>query len=495
MKVTLVGAGPGRKGLLTLAGAAALAEADVVLHDRFVGVDILAMIPESAEIIDVGKTAGNHPIPQDRINQLLLEKAQQGLNVVRLKGGDPFVFGRGGEELQLLVEHGVAFEVIPGITSAIAGPAFAGIPVTHRDYASSVHFITGQTKSDSIPNINFKALVDGGGTLVFLMGVAALPAISQGCIQAGMREETPAAIVENATLPAQRKIIGTVSSLPELAKANNVVSPALIIIGEVCLLADDYDWFSNRPLHGVRVLVPRVKSGKSRLVARLADLGAQVTQMQVAELKPLTAAREQLADALREIEQYSWLVLTSEYGVQVLFDTLLQTEFDIRVLGKMKVTCVGAETAKSLLRYGIRADYIPSEYNSLALSEGLISKLSSSDKVLIARAESGAPDLPDALRKTGINYTDLALYRSVPVVGARTDDVTGYDFVIFTSSSAVRAFTDNVRNQILSTVKAICIGSRTAETARTYEMQVTVSEQSTIASLIERVLEVRADAN
>ena len=247
MKVTLVGAGPGDKGLLTLKGAERIQNADVVLFDRFVSQDILSLIPDTAEKINVGKNAGDHPVPQDTINHLLLKKAQQGLNVVRLKGGDPFVFGRGGEELELLIENGIPFEVIPGITSAIAGPAYAGIPATHRNYASSMHIITSHAKNNEPTSINYDALVRTHETLIFMMGVAVIDEICTGCLAAGMDKNMPAAIVENATTTIQRKFLGTVETLPAIARENAVKSPTVIIIGEVCQLSERYDWFTKKP--------------------------------------------------------------------------------------------------------------------------------------------------------------------------------------------------------------------------------------------------------
>ena len=248
MMVSLVGAGPGDMGLLTLKGADRIRNADVVLYDRFVSPDILAMIPDTAQLIDVGKNAGDHPVPQDEINRLLLEYAKQGENVVRLKGGDPFVFGRGGEELELLWQNDIPFEVVPGVTSATSGAAYAGIPMTHRDCASSFHVIASHAKNNETVNINYSALIGAGGTLVFMMGVSSITDVCAGCISAGMEKDMPAAIVENATMSQQRKFIGTVETLPSIARDNEVKSPAVIIIGKVCSLSERFDWFSTKPL-------------------------------------------------------------------------------------------------------------------------------------------------------------------------------------------------------------------------------------------------------
>ena len=245
MKVTLIGAGPGDRELMTIKAMNCLKQADVVLYDRLVGEEIVAMIPETAEKISVGKHANRHPVPQEEIGQMLVEKAKQGLHVVRLKGGDPFVFGRGGEELELLHEHGIPFEVIPGVSSAMAAGVYAGIPLTHRDYASSLHIITGHAKKNGELDIDFDALAKLNGTIVVLMGVATLEKICSRFLAAGMNPEMPAAIIENATLDNQRKWLGTVGTLVRLARENSVTSPAIVIIGEVCRLAEKLDWVNK----------------------------------------------------------------------------------------------------------------------------------------------------------------------------------------------------------------------------------------------------------
>ena len=488
MLVSLIGAGPGDAGLLTLKGAERLGKADVVLFDRFVSAEILALIPEDAEKIDVGKTAGKHPVPQATINRLLLEKAQQGLNVVRLKGGDPFVFGRGAEELELLVEHNIPFEVVPGVTSAIAGAAYAGIPVTHRDYVSAVHIITGHGKNHTDPNINYNALVRAKGTLVFLMAVATIQDISAGLIAAGIDPKLPGAVVENATTNQQRKFIGTVATLPQIAAANNLQSPAVIIIGNVCALADQCDWFSKRPLFGQQIIVARAKPGASGLAAKLRDLGAQVAELAPSKIIPLTGPGSALDQALQQIDNYSWLVFTSGIGVKVFFDHLIQTGFDIRRLHQLKLACVGPETAKELQERGINADYWPGEYNGAALAAGLVERVSSADKLLIARAADGAEDLVQILKAAGIPFVDLAIYQKSHA--SRPQKYPDASLAAFTSSSAVEWFIKSAPDTDFSTLKAVCIGAKTADTARAYGMEVELSAESTVDSIIDKIKEL-----
>ena len=481
MMVTLIGAGPGDKGLLTLKGAERIQNADVVIYDRFVGEDILAMIPDSAEKIDAGKNAGNHPVPQEEINQLLLEKAQQGLTVVRLKGGDPFVFGRGGEELELLALNNIPFEVVPGVTSAVAGAAYAGIPVTHRDYTSSLHIITGHAKNNEPTNINYDALVRANGTLVFVMGVSAIEEICAGCIAAGMEADMPASIVENATTSFQRKFVGTVETLPVIALSNAVQSPALIIIGKVCSLSERYDWFSKKPLLNKRVVVARTKPGISKLSGGLRELGCHVVEMPCPEIVPLSFS-------LDKVYSYSWLVLTSSVGVDVFFNHLIESDFDIRALHHLKIACVGTETEKEINKRGIKVDYVPSQFNGAALARGLCERIKKEERLFIARAKDGAQDLTRILSDGGFDFDDIAIYEKTHVPKKMT--IGDADFVAFTSSSAVDRFAESVVDVDFSKIKAVCIGERTAATAKSFGMEIYISREATINSMIEKIEEL-----
>lgn len=302
-KVWLVGAGPSDAGLMTLKGKAVLEQADVVVYDALVSASVLAMIPEQAQTVYVGKRSGHHSVPQPQINQILLEQAQQGKRVVRLKGGDPFLFGRGGEELELLREHNIPFEVVPGITSAIAVPAYNGIPVTHRDYCSSVHIITAHSKQDGELNIPFPALCQLHGTLVFLMGVTSMERICRGLLQAGMDAQTPAAILQEGTSAAQRRVVATLSTLVERAQQEKIQAPAVLVIGKVCQLADQLSWTQLRPLDKVRVILTRPKELVSRMADRLYQLGAQVIELPSISLQPYEE-NEPLKTALEHLESY-----------------------------------------------------------------------------------------------------------------------------------------------------------------------------------------------
>lgn len=284
-KVTLIGAGPGDVGLLTLKGREALKHAEVVIYDRLVGDDVLKLIPKNAEKIDAGKESANHTIPQERINEILLEKALEGKNTIRLKGGDCFLFGRGGEELELLAKNDIDFEVIPGITSALAVPAYAGIPITHRDFVSSVHIITGHQKKNEPVKIDFDNCVSCKGTLVFLMGVSNMKLIMDGLMEHGMSKDMPSAVIEQGTRPRQRKVIATVGTIVDECKKQNIKSPAIIVVGEVCILSNQFDWFSKLPLKGKEIVVTRPKERQGVLSDKLKALGAHVIECPCIETK------------------------------------------------------------------------------------------------------------------------------------------------------------------------------------------------------------------
>ena len=491
-KVTLVGAGPGDPGLLTLKGREALAAADVVVYDRLVSPAVLAMIPEGARTIDVGKEAAHHKVPQERINQILLEEAQAGHNVVRLKGGDPFVFGRGGEELELLAENGVAFEEVPGITSAIAATAYAGIPVTHRDYCSSVHIITGHQRAGKPLTIDFEALVRTKGTLVFLMGVSAMPAIVEGLLAAGMDGATPAAMVESGTTPAQRRTSATLADLPRRAAEAGVKSPAVIVVGQVCALAEQFDWFDRLPLKGKTVVVTRPKERAGTLSGRLRSLGADVWEYPCISTVPLDPCPE-LEAAMGRLSAYEWLALTSPAGVDALWRWLEGHNLDARVLGGMRLAAIGPGTAKALSAHGLRADYVPEVFDAAHLGEGIPAV----GRVLILRAQEGSPALTEALERRNIGFDDVATYRTV-YDNPRSEELRAAvesgaaGIVTFTSASTVRGFVSTVgADADFSRMVGACIGEQTAAEAKRYGIPVQVARQATMDALVELIAALR----
>lgn len=490
-QVILVGAGPGDPELMTLGGRKAIEEADVVVYDRLVGREILSWIPETAERIDVGKESSHHTVPQERISEILLEKAMEGKRVVRLKGGDPFLFGRGGEELELLAEHGVPFREIPGVTSAIAVPAYAGIPVTHRDCCSSVHIVTGHQREGKPLSIAFDALVQTGGTLVFLMGVSALGAICRGLLDAGMDPQTPAAVVERGATPEQRVTLASLRDLPDEAARRQVKSPAVIVVGKVCAYAERFDWYDALPLKGKCVIVTRPKDRAGTLSDRLRVLGARVEEMPCIETAPCNPCPE-LDEAIASIGDYAWLAFTSAAGVRTLMDYLDRTGRDVRALGGIRIAAVGPGTASELRANGLRADLVPAVSDGEHLGRALC-EAEPRGKVLILRAVLGGEDLTRELEHGGVPYTDVRCYetRILTPDGQTLRRLTEAGaMAAFTSASTVRGFAAALgEGADCSGVLAVCIGKQTEQEARRFGMRTITAREATLDALIERIVE------
>ena len=490
-KVTLVGAGPGGRELLTLAGAAAIEKADAVVFDRLVNEDILGLIPETAERVNVGKENNHHPVPQDQINEILVRLAKEGKNVVRLKGGDCYLFGRGGEECEYLLENGVPFQVIPGVTSALAAPAFAGIPVTHRDFCSSVHIITAHARAGKPLQIDFDSLVKAGGTLVFLMGLTALEQVMAGLLAAHIAPDMPAAVIENGTRGNQRKVVATVSDLAPQVRAAGLKSPALIIVGKVCTLSDRLDWFTPLPLHGKTVVVTRPRERAGTLAARLRELGANIIEAPCIE----TVERENvqpLADALRQ--KHDWAVFTSPAGVHATVHALAKLGRDLRALYGMQLAAIGRGTADALAGYGLTADLIPAQYDGEHLADALTAAMPQGGAALLLRAAAGGQILPEKLKAAGVYVTDVPLY-DTEYRCAKADELRAMleqgaaDVVTFTSMSTVEGFVQAVGVADYTGFTALCIGEQTAQAARRYNMNVKIAENATIDAMIACLLE------
>lgn len=487
-KVWLVGAGPSDAGLFTLKGKAILEKADVVVYDKLVGQGVMAMIPGHVRKISVGKTAGHHPIPQHEINRILLEEALAGNRVVRLKGGDPFVFGRGGEELELLCKHQIPFEIVPGITSAVSVPAYNGIPVTHRDCCSSLHIITGHTKKSEEAEVDYEALVKVGGTMVFLMGVTAMPKICKGLLDAGMRADMPAALLERGTTAHQRRVVSTLAKLPEDAKAAGLKPPAIIVVGEVCALSEEFHWAEDRPLGTMKIAVTRPKDRSSALAEKLAELGAEVALMPAIETAPIED-NTRLEEALDRIGEYSWIVFTSVAGVQTFYSAMKARRMDVRSLAGIRFAVIGTGTAKAVEKQGIFVELMPEVYSGKALGELLARTVKRQERILIPRAKIGTEDVIRPLKEAGLSFDDIAVYdtREIKQTGIYDDSV---DLVAFTSASTVRGFVKQNPDADFSGVKAICIGEQTAAAAKEWGMQVAVSEKATIDSMVEKIQEL-----
>ena len=577
-KVWLVGAGPGDRGLFTLKGLEVLQNAEVVVHDALIGDEVLTLIPENAVKINVGKRASHHRMEQDQINRTLLEQAQAGKRVVRLKGGDPFLFGRGGEELELLAENNIPFEVVPGVTSAFAVPAYNGIPVTHRDFTSSVHIITGHRRASKGPDvsadkypaagtgtgtaaekigsagtatgtaaeksgsagaatgtpeekigstgagpgdadslgIDYEALVRTHGTLIFLMGLSNLPAIMKGLLLAGIDPDLPAAVLERGTTARQKRVLATVSTLEQEAAGAQIQAPAIIVVGEVCRLADSFAWAEKRPLAGKKILLTRPKELISEMAVRLRRAGAEVLEMPAIEtvpIEPNPALDRKMAELRAGDKRPDWIIFTSPSGVRIFMERLL-SEQDIRVLAGIKIAVIGEGSAKKLRTYGIRADFMPSVYDGETLGrelarkirqaavKGNLQKPAEADppvRILIPRAAIGNPELTEELQKAGnVEISDIAIY-DTRYVSPELIDVPAQirkgeiDYAVFTSASTVRGFSAVMKDTDLSGFKAICIGRQTRAAAEARGMETRMAEKATLGALVEAVMRCAAE--
>ncbi len=492
-KVWLVGAGPGDPGLLTKKAYEVLKSAEVVVYDSLVSDAILALMPQDAKKIDAGKRAGNHTLRQEETNQILLEEALKGNRVVRLKGGDPFLFGRGGEELELLVENGVEYEIIPGITSAISVPAYNGIPVTHRDYTSSLHIITGHKKQGEEYDIDFDALVRTKGTLVFLMGVSALPDIMSCLMAAGMDADMPAAILQQGTTARQKKIVATVATLEQKVKELGIDPPGIIVVGKVCALADEFAWWEKLPLFGYKVLLTRPKELISQMAVSLRELGAEVVELPSIETKAIEP-NETLSNAFLRLNQYGWVVFTSPSGVRIFFEQMKKHRVDLRALANAKFAALGEGTKKELEAHGFFADVMPNTYYGKQLGEAVAAVAKPGERILIPRASIGNQEIIEALKDFDVD--DIATYDTLPISQEiisieKQIEEKKLHLAVFTSSSGVNAFTKAYPSVDFSKLQAACIGEKTAEAAKKAGMQVRIAQKPTMDSLLELVISLR----
>ena len=496
-KVYLVGAGPGDPGLITLKGLECINRADVLIYDFLASSVLLKHASKNAEIIYVGKKGSDHTFSQESINALIVEKAKIGLTVTRLKGGDPFIFGRGGEEAEVLVQAGIPFEIVPGVTSAIAVPAYAGIPLTHRKFTSTLAFITGHedpTKKES--SIDWKALAKGIGTLVFLMGVKNLHHIREGLISHGMHPDTPAALVRWGTTAKQVTVTGTIDTIVELKNAKGIKPPAILVVGHVVGLREKMQWYETRPLMGRSIVVTRSREQASDLVRRLSDLGAEclecptITVVPPDDLKPLDMAIENLSS-------YDWLMFTSVNGVNFFFNRLFEKNKDVRALNHVRTAVIGPATAKRLFDFGLKSDIVPESYRAESVVEAFAREDISGKRILLPRAKEARQVLPLELTKMGAVVDDVTAYCNqavkddADIVLKRLKERT-IDMITFTSSSTVKNFRALLPSEGLDTliqgVTIACIGPITADTARNLGFDVhIVAESYTIPELCEAI--------
>lgn len=495
-KVYLVGAGPGDPRLITVRGVECLRLAEVVVYDRLASPDLLGYAPAAAERVFVGKGPGQHTLSQAEINALLVERGLAGKTVVRLKGGDPYVFGRGGEEALALEAAGVPFEVVPGITSAIAGPSWAGIPVTHRNVASSFAVVTGHedpAKPDSA--IRWAGLANGPDTLVFLMGVENLGAIVESLLAHGRPPDEPAAAIRWATMPEQEVVAGTLSDIRQRVEEAGLRPPAVLVVGQVAALRDRLDWRARLPLAGRRVLVTRARQQASALSARLVELGAVPLEYPTIEIR--TADDPAPFDAaLADLRRFRWIVFTSTNGVDAFWERLTALGRDSRALAGCHVCAIGPSTAAALASHGIVADWMPDEFITHSILEGFRVYDLGGAEVLLARADIAPPLLADGLREQGAVITEVTAYRTVPSAESRERllralEERRVDIVTLTSSSTARNLVDGLggRLELLDGLTVASIGPVTSRTARELGLQVDVEAAvHTIDGLVEALV-------
>ena len=454
--VYLVGAGPGDPGLLTRRAAELLARADLVAMDALVSKEIAALVPPSTEVVYVGKRASAHTLPQSEINALLVAEAKKGRMVVRLKGGDPFVFGRGGEEAEELIAAGVPVEIVPGISSSIAGPAYAGIPVTHRAHATSLTLVTGH-ESDETTGVDWPVIAKLRGTIVFMMGFANLPLIVRKLTEHGMPSTRPVAVISKATTPEQRTVTGTLADIE--SRVAGMATPALIVVGDVVTLHQTINWFETRPLFGKRVVVTRAREQASELARLFAESGAQVLQFPAIAIEP-PESWESLDRVLDD--EYDWMIFTSPNGVRFFFERMAMRNEDARSLADVLIAAVGDTTAAALRDHGIEPDLVPERFLSTALLPHLAED-QTGIRTAVIRAEEGRDELLDELRRRG-GVVDLGIaYRTV-AAPFDAEEVRGVDVVTFTSASTVDNFFERVES--VDGALLASIGPTTSEALR-----------------------------
>ncbi len=497
-KVFLVGAGPGDPGLITVKGMECIRQADVLIYDYLASPALLKYASENAKSIYVGKKGGDHTLSQNGINQLLVEKAEKGFVVTRLKGGDPFIFGRGGEEVEVLIKAQIPFEIVPGVTSAVAAPAYAGIPLTHRKYASAVTFVTGHEDPDKEKSdIDWESLVRGGGTIVFLMGVKNLPLIARQLMNCGMPPDKSVALVRWGTTPKQMTVTGRLDTIVNHVKKAGLKPPAVIIVGDVVNLRAEMKWFENRPLMGKKILVTRSREQASNMVKALSDLGAECLDCPVIKIvQPDDTAP--LNTAIENLSSYDWLIFTSVNGVKFFFDRLYASGRDIRSLSNLNTASIGPATAEKLFCFGLKSDILPESYRAESIIESFAKEDIEGKRILIPRAKEARPILPVELRKMGAVVDEITAYHTKDVkenadLVLKELEKETIDLITFTSSSTVKNFKAILPSEksesLMKNVIIASIGPITTQTARKLGFHVHVTAETfTIPGLCDAIL-------
>ncbi len=494
-KVYLVGAGPGDPSLVTLKGMECLKEADAVVYDRLLDERLLDLAPCRAERIYVGKVAGEHPRTQPEINQLLVNNAKEGKTVVRLKGGDPFVLGRGGEEAEALADKNIPFEVVPGVTSAVAVPAYAGIPVTHRGQSSSFAVITGHEDPGKVDtSLNWAKLATGVDTLVFLMGMQNLPEIVNRLLEYGRPPQTAVAVIAEGTKPLQKTVVGELDNIVTRVKEGCLGPPAIIIVGEVVRLREKLGWFERHPLFGKRVLVTRARHQAGALSRLLLACGAQPIELPAIKIESVSDTRE-LDQAIANLDHYRWLIFTSANSVSAFFDRLHALSLDARALKGLHVGAIGPATAEDLVNKGIAPDYVPAVFTSQGIIAGLKNYDIGGQQFLLPRADIADKELAKGITRLGGKVHEIAVYRTVPAPEAISQakqmlEAGEIDVITFTSSSTVSHLTAAFKGKKpeIAAAKVACIGPKTTAAATRAGLKVDIlAHEPTIAGLVRAI--------
>lgn len=508
-KVYLVGSGPGDPKLITVRGLQYLKESDAVVYDRLASPRLLQHARPDAELVYVGKRPDRHTMKQEEINRLLVELALQGKTVTRLKGGDPTIFGRVGEEAELLVEHGIEFEIVPGITSAIAVPAYAGIPVTHRDLASSLSIITGHESPDKLDRtIHWDKVTNATGTLIFLMGVAKIGYIAEQLIKHGKPPQTPVALIRWGTRVEQRTVTGTLETIEEVVRSADFKPPAVIVVGEVVLQREKLQWYERKPLFGMRVLVTRARAQASELSERIEELGGEPCEFPVIETREPSepGAAAELRARLEEAETYRWLLFTSVNGVDYFFRWLKRFAIDVRRFHGARIAAVGPKTAAALAERGLIAEELPERYDAEGLLEKLAGRIAPGERALLPRGNLAREALPRELRARGLETVELDVYETV--IPERTDELAlewllakQIHMITFTSSSTVTNLLEALRRKgftdpagLLEGIPLASIGPITSKTMADAGLQAAAeAEEATLDGLLAALIRFNAE--
>ena len=462
-KVSLVGVGPGDESLLTLKALECIQNADVLVYDNLINPTVLNKARLDTKLIYAGKISGNHYLTQDKINETIAKYAANGEYVVRLKGGDPYIFGRGGEEAEYLIERGIDFETVHGVSSFYAGLGYAGIPITFRGKATSFHVFTGHRKKGEPLDLDFKNIAKSDGSLVFLMGISNLPLIVNGLLSNGMDPHIGAAVVENGTRYNQRVFRGELCSIEEIAKRENIVSPALIVVGDVC--KKDLSFFNkyNLPLSGKNILLTATRSLAEKMAKRFKETGANICEMSLIAIKEIEIEKERL---LSEINDSTHILFTSSNGVDIFFEQIKRYGIDIRSLYNKKICVIGSGSGEALNKYGVNADFIPSKFDSKSFLDEILPKLDKDSKVLMLRAKIGSDVLPKGLKSAGIAFSDIPVYDTIIDHRKKFElnkDIENFDYVVAASASGAKALVEMIEDKKMLSGKVVSIGPVTTK--------------------------------